>query len=52
MKWGGRELNPLHLIALRLVLWPVLQLLRILICAVVVIGWGTTDAKQFWRNTQ
>jgi hypothetical protein len=52
MKWEykGRKLNAPHTILIRLLLWPLLQLLRCCIFAVIIMGWGWYDAKRIWDD--
>ena len=54
MKWEyrGNKLNPLHVIMLRVLIWPVLQFSRCLLFASVFIGWGAYDAKRVWADTE
>ena len=52
MKYKGQTLSPLPIIALRLLLWPVMYVLRVLLCGVILAGWGADDAKRIWRDTE
>ena len=50
MKYKGRELAHPVTIIRRLAVLPVLHILRILFCAVMVLGWGYDDAEQAWKD--
>lgn len=49
MKWRDRELNPPLVIVTRLILWPVLQLLRCLVYLVLLVGWNHLEARNAWE---
>ncbi len=48
-EWKGRKLAPIHMIALRLLLWPALMAAKCVAAAAVWIGWGKADAVRLWR---
>jgi hypothetical protein len=52
MKYKGKQLNPLHVIARRLIAYPFLQAFRFLFCLAVLVGWGTYDAQRMWEETE
>jgi hypothetical protein len=52
MKYKGRELaNPIVIIR-RLIAYPFLYMLRIIYCAVLVLGWGwdSCDVERIWND--
>lgn len=40
--------NPPHVIALRLILWPVLKALNLITFVVIAAGWGLDEAHRAW----
>lgn len=50
--WDGERLAPPWAIARRLLAYPVLQVLRVLMCITVAVGWGGSDARDCWRSTR
>lgn len=51
-RWSGERLaNPLTILR-RLLAWPLMQALRVLLCIVVAAGWGVETAHETWRGTR
>jgi hypothetical protein len=50
-EWKGEPLAPPHTIAIRLLVWPVAQVARCVLCAALAAGWGLYDAKRIWDET-
>ncbi len=50
--WNGERLARPDSMARRLLAWPVVMALRVLLFVAVAAGWGLYEARDYWDRTQ
>lgn len=50
MKWKGRKLLPLPVMAWRCFWYPFIIIAKVVLCTFVCLGFGLDSARQVWRE--
>lgn len=49
--WKNKRLENPIVILLRLLMYPIIIIARIVMCMALAIGWGGEAANDFWQDT-